>query len=443
MDFSKIHPFQLIAMIVFVALAIISLILFSMCGNSNLCNKGPGKVNVGKVLVWGTLPAEAVNAELGSLKQQKAEYAGVTYEQKPPETFAATLADALASGTGPDLVIVDQEQLLSQENKLQLLPFKSVPQRDFVNNYLPSAQVYMTGTGVYGFPIAIDPLMLYYNKSSLASIGVAQPPTTWEAVTGLAQNLTRKTPEGIVTKSLVPFGEYGNVSNARAIISVLLLQSGTKITEQQATQLRSTLGNVDVQGASGVSPSEAAISFYAQFANPSKTVYTWNRALPEARQSFLAGDLALYPGFASEVTVLKQGNPNLEFDMAPIPQADLSGARVTYAHVYALAITKQSHNTNGAFSAAYMMASAQFAPVLDKALGMAPALRAALTPSSDDLYAPVYYPEALAAKVWLSPAPSVVDTIFGTMIGNIASGRSSAHDALFQADQALDAALGT
>jgi ABC-type glycerol-3-phosphate transport system substrate-binding protein len=127
--------------------------------------------------------------------------------------------------------------------------------------------------------------------------------------------------------------------------------------------------------------------------------------------------------------------------MAPVPQPSRSTARTTYGLVYALAIPKASKNPVGAYSTAMTLASRELAPAGAQGLSMVPAARAALIPAADDRYQPVYYPEALVAKGWLSPSPAKTDTIFAAMIGNITSGRYDVGQALTTAEQALNSAL--
>lgn len=435
MDILKMRPFQIIVMVVFGFLALIGLFLFA-----NYSGFGGGKATIGSVTIWGTTPSENMQAGLRSLVEAHKEYGSVRYVAKNIETFEADLNEAIASGVGPDLILITQEQLLAQQNKLTLIPYASISERTYIDSYLPIFELFLTDTGSYGVPLAVDPLVMYYNRPMLASVGVAEPPRTWEAVTGLVALLTKKLPDHTVTKSLVAIGEYDNVTNARAIVSLLLLQSGNKLTQESNNGLRAAL-SASAGGTFGISPSESALNFYTQFANPTKTVYSWNRALPESRQSFLAGDVALYPGFASERPLLTAGNPNLDFDMAAIPQPETATGKVTYGHAYVLAIPKAAKNSSGAFQVATALAAKDVGPQVARALGMAPALRSALKPSANDFYTPVFYPEALVAQGWLSPAPKVTDEIFSTMIGNITSGRRSVRDALFTADQALDAAL--
>jgi|CXWL01.1.fsa_nt_gi multiple sugar transport system substrate-binding protein len=427
-------PFQLIFMFVFGFLALLGLLLFANFRGT------PGTAAVGNVTIWGTLPEYAMTQQLNALKKAEKEYGSVSYEQKSPETFGADLAEALASNVGPDLVLISQEELVSQQNKLSVIPFSTISERSYLDSFVPITELYLTDKGTYGIPLVVDPLVLFYNRTLLSSNGVPVPPASWEAVTGLAERLTQKN-NGQVVKSAVALGEYANITNARAIISLLLLQSGTKISEADGTTIRSVMTQSSTVGLYGINPAESALSFYTQFADPAKTVYSWNRALPESRQAFLSGDLALYIGFASEVTALQAGNPNLDFDMARIPQPQTSTTRTTYGLAYAFAIPKASKNPAGALASAQALTTREGVAPAILGLGMAPALRALLASSApDNRYQPIYFPEALTAKGWLSPSPSATDNIFSVMIGNITTGRKGIGQALTTADQAIDSA---
>jgi ABC-type glycerol-3-phosphate transport system substrate-binding protein len=194
-------------------------------------------------------------------------------------------------------------------------------------------------------------------------------------------------------------------------------------------------------GSTGASPAESAVSFYAQFADPAKTVYSWNGSLPDARQVFTTGDVALYLGFASEEPFIAAANPNLDFDMAVMPQPATSQARMTYGKAYAFAIPRATRNSSGSITVARAFMVSDIATAAARRLSMAPAQRALLAPQANDRFPAVFYPEALTAKGWLSPLPATTDAIFAAMIGNISSGRTNVQDALDKANQALDSSF--
>ncbi len=431
----QMSPFQIAVMAVFGLLAVAGVFVFATYSGIG------SESEVGEVEIWGTLPYETMTGLINAAKQGNRDFIAVGYSEKRPETFDSELANAIAAGQGPDLILINQEQLLTELPRIENIPFSSIPQRTFLDSYVAINQLYLNAGGTYAVPFVVDPLVLYYNRPMLSSVGAAEAPRTWEAVTGLVSTVTKVDAGQSIAKSGLAFGGYANVTNARAILSLLFLQTGSPITQVESGQVRSTLSGDSAVGSTGNTGPEAAVNFYTQFANPSRTIYSWNNAMPSSRQAFLAGDLALYIGYASEVDSLRAANPNLDFDMAAIPQSGTASGRVTYGLAYAFAVPKMAMNKSGAYLAAMSLSSSDILPQAARGLNMAPARRALLTPDPADIYAAVYYPEALNAKGWLSPAPATVDGIFSGMISNVTSGRSEAGQALSAADQSLDASL--
>lgn len=428
------RPFQIILMAVFGVLALGGLALFATFKGFG------GAQKVGEVVIWGTIPETEMVEVLNAIKQTNQELEKVTYQEKDEVAFDATLSEALASGAGPDLIITTQERLLTERAKLSIIPYSRIPERTFRDVFVPINELFLTSEGTFAIPFVTDPIVLYYNRARISSVEIAQVPRTWEAVLGSVPQLTTRSDTGIITRSAIALGTYENIPNARAIVSTLFLQSGSPITANTTYGLRSVMATSPVPDAPS-SPGESALSFYTQFADPAKTVYTWSRAIPDARQSFLAGDSAYYVGFASERKRLSAANPNLDFDMSTIPQPQTASNRVTYALSYAFAIPKASKNPTGAYTVSEILTSVDNNPKAAQKLGMAPSLRSQLTPPANDRYAAVYYPAALIAKGWLSPSPLAVDRIFAGMITDVISGRRTVHDALIAADQLLTASL--
>jgi ABC-type glycerol-3-phosphate transport system substrate-binding protein len=432
-----LHPFQIILMSVFAMFALVGLIFFA---NSKGLSSNASAV--GSVVIWGTLPSDAITKELQAISTVDKSYSKVTYVQQQPATFDSQLANAIASGNGPDLIIINQEQILNESSKLNIIPFSSISQRAFSSTYLPEDQLFLTTTGTYGIPFVLDPLVLYYNQNILIQAGIPTPPGTWEAVTGMVPALTHNTLNTAAAQSGIALGTYNNIENARGILSVLFMQAGSPITQSSNLGVRSVLSNAaNSTTYTGVSPVAAALNFYTQFSDPSRTVYTWNSGNSSAKQAFLAGELALYVGYASEEPQIKAGNPNLSFDMAQIPQLQTSTSKADYGLAYAFAVPKASHNAKGAFLAATALTGISYLPNVAQSLSMAPANRMLLTPPANDLYAAIYYPDALIANGWLSPDSVTTDSIFSAMITNISTGKYQSADAVNITDQALDTAL--
>lgn len=434
-NMADLKPFQVGVLIAFGVLAIIGLFFFA-----NFKGFGPSAADIGSVTIWGTIPAKDMNEGLRLFKDAHKEYAKVTYVEKQAATFEADLASAIASGTGPDLILINQEHLEAEKSRVVIIPTETIPDRTFRDTYLPAFDIYKTGEGTYGVPLLIDPMVLYVSRTMLASAGIVSPPTTWEAVTGMIPRLTQTNDAQTIAKSGIALGTYGNIEHARSILSLLFLQSGSTITAQNNLGVRSTLLSSG-KGEFGMVGAESALNFYVEFANPLKSTYSWNRSFTSARKEFVEGDAALYLGYASEERGLRAANPNLDFDMAPVPQLGTASSRVVYGKTYAFAIPKASRNKEGGLATALALTKTDALPQLARATGMAPGVRAFLVPKKDDLYEAVFYPEALVTRGWLSPIPGATDAVFAAMIENVNSGRMGVKEALVAAEQALNAAL--
>jgi hypothetical protein len=165
-----------------------------------------------------------------------------------------------------------------------------------------------------------------------------------------------------ITRSVIALGEYDNIEHAKEIVAMLIMQAGNPITLRDAAGRPGVIMSEDL----GLpeAPADSALRFYTEFANPVKPIYSWNRSLPSSRGMFLRGDLALYLGFGSELLPLQEENPNLNFDMAPVPQVRDSTLATTFGRLYAVGLVKQTDNLAGAFAAATILSGREAAGFL-------------------------------------------------------------------------------
>ena len=431
----KISAFQAILYGVFGVSALIGLFVFATYTAKNGANA------IGPVVIWGTLPKESMEATLIELNKIEVSLKNVSYGEKDPRAPPADLAAAIATGGAPDLVLASQENLLALAKFVAPISLSTLPTSAFVNTFVGEGSLFAIpgGAGYWGIPFLIDPLVLFSNHAILASLGIAKPPDTWEALTGLVPSVATLTSTRQITRALIALGTYDNVNHARGILSTLFLQIGVPISTYSAGVFAADLGRT---AENGVPPGRAVLSFYTQFADPSKVSYTWDPSLPDSEKMFLTGDLALYIGYASRARYLKAANPNLDIGTTPIPQPATTKARSVYGLAYAFMIPRGAGNAAGAYQTATLLIEPRNQAVAAKTTGLAPATLTTLAVvPSDDPAAAVAYAEALYTKGWLSPSPLSTDQIFSRMIGNVVSGRSSFDTALNSAGQSLGALL--
>lgn len=434
----KLRPFELALVIIFGGLALVALFLLSTADGKSSGKDGEQVVNVGQVTIWGMLPSAPINAILSELKDETDAYRGVTYEYIAPEDFNQRILTALADGEGPDIVLLSQELLVGMRKRIQPVSYDSYPIRDIRNQYLDGAQIFALNDGLYGYPIAVDPLMMYWNRDMLANESILEAPATWEVLVNdnfpkLIDRDFRRT----VNQAVVAMGEYGNVENAFGVISTLLIQGGSQLVletedNQYVQQLRLSPRNSD--------PLEAAVDFYTRFSEPSNALYSWNRAFESDRLEFLSEDLALYFGYASEGPQLEKLNPNLNFDIAAVPQGEGASVRRTYGKFYALSTLRSSDNKYGASVMMLKLGGATLADRIAKENGMVSAFRSSVSAGSNDTYGRISYPSAATALGWLNPDLSIADGVFETMTQDVNENRRPLFEAVTDAVERLEGA---
>jgi ABC-type glycerol-3-phosphate transport system substrate-binding protein len=314
------------------------------------------------------------------------------------------------------------------------IPFNTLSPSVFTSTFVDGAQLFTAQSGYYGVPFLVDPLVLFSNRSILASSGIAKPPATWEALTGLVPRVAVLSPSRQVTRGLIALGTYNNVNNSRGILSSLFLQTGVPITSYSQNGIIANLGS---SAGSGTPPGQAVLGFYTQFADPSKISYTWNASLQNSQQMFLAGDLALYMGYASEARYLRQANPNLNFSVSALPQPATAAIKNVYGQFYTFMVPLGAKNVNGAYQIATILTGPSEQSLSASMTGLAPVNLNVLGTAPVDPVATVAYSSSLYARGWLSPAPADTDAVFSGMINNVISGRMTLEVALRSSESAL------
>jgi len=377
----NLRPFELGLIVVFILMIAGSLLFLSVYspGDDN-----DGLPQVGVVEIWGTLPEATMTTVLRSLAEVNESYNQVTYRQINEESFSDELVNALADEAGPDLLLISHERLIELRRRLEVISYESFPLRDFRSLYLDGAAIFALEDGVYAYPLMVDPLMLYWNRDMLATNNLLSAPATWESlVNTYVPTLTKRQADRTITQSAVALGEYSNVRNAFGIISSLLLQSGSGLVLEQNTEY---IIRLDSAGATTDRPFQSVADFYTRFSRPSNSLYSWNRSFSEDRERFVSEDLALYFGYGSEGRELERLNPNLNFDIAELPQGGTATVRRTYGRFYGLAALRSSDNLAGAAIVLRDLSGPEVSKRIADSYNMVPALRSLVAAGSNDTY---------------------------------------------------------
>jgi len=411
-------------------------ILLGLVAFSTYKSNSPTSSNV-EVKVWGTMDKTIFDNYITKYKQDKGVDFKLTYTSKSLSTIDSELVEAIATGKAPDAILIPQNLIKRYLDKVYFIT--SIPQRTFMDTYVQEAELYVQPNGIFALPFYIDPLVMYWNRDMFSNAGVALPPTKWTEFPALAEKLSESDSGANITKSAVSFGEFKNVDNVKALLSALVMQAGSPIVALDNGMLRSEL---DYKAPTDImTPAVSALTFFTDYSNPKKAVYSWNGSLPSSKQAFLSGDLATYFGFASEYQDIKDKNPNLNFDVAPIPQIVDASVNTTYGELYGFALLRGSQNVNQAFSLLSLLTGPDSVPTLLQFLDVAPARRDLIAAGTSDPAKTIFYNSALISKGWIDPDSSKTDQVFQDMVENVTTGRTNAEDAVTKASLELDSLL--
>lgn len=417
---NNLRPFQLVLLAFFGLLALAALVFLSVYqANKQQTARAYGN----KVEIWGTLPQATFKELFQEIVRTDKAFTVVTYKQVSEVSFDDEFVNAVAEGRSPDLVLLGADRLVKHRVKLQPISYTTLPLREFKDTFVDGSEIFALEQGVYALPLLIDPLVMYWNRDLFSSNGLSQPPKSWEQVVNeVVPKITLRSNTREITQSGLSFGEYRNVENAKKILLMLALQTGSKMITTADSKYK--VGLNESQGDSVAHPFESVVQFYTDFSNVNSPLYSWNRAVSSAKSTFLAGNLALYFGLGSEYKDIADKNPNLNFDIAQVPQGAQATVLRTYGDIYALTIPKASVNQQGAFAVAKVLTNKSNAKALSEALSMAPARRDAIAVGSDNPFRKVVLQSALIVRAWLDPEKSKSEDVFRQMVEDVVSNRA-------------------
>lgn len=421
--------FQIITIAIFIVAIVAGVIAFATYKG------GSSSQSLPTVTIWGTFPAEAFDQYVSKVNSNLAQGISVKYVQKNPENFSTDFVAALARNSGPDGILIPADMILPHEDKLALIPYSALPQRDFLDAYIQEAKIYLSSNGILAIPFTVDPLVMYWNRDMYNAAGLATYPKNWEDFTLLNKQITQKDQNGNIRKSAIAMGTFSNITNAREVLGSLLLQSNNPITTITAEGLPAST----LKAAYRVSPAPS-LQFFSQFADPANTNYSWNRAMPIDKSAFLSGMLATYFGMASELNDLRSKNPNLNFDVAPLPQVKSGGKVTAYARMYGFSITRASTNPNAVYQVIAILTTPANLANLSKTMYL-PTVLNSLDQSSDDPYITNFNRAVLTASNWLDVDPVKSRQILGAMVESFTSGQKTASQAIQDAGDQYDLLL--
>lgn len=279
------------------------------------------------------------------------------------------------------------------------------------------------GTAVYGLPIALDTLVLYYNKDLLDQANIPLPATTWDDFVKQIPLLTLVDVNDNIIQSGAALGTSKNVPRMFDIVSLLMMQNGATMTSGSSVGF-----NRATERGSDTIPGVQAVEFYTSFANPAVEWYSWTADQPNALDQFIAGKTAYYLGYYYDLETIQDQGGQLNFGVAPVPQVSADPqAAINYANYWVETVSVNTTHDDAAwaFVQALTTTEANVKTILESNPQPA-ALRALIDTqqTGDDLTLAIFANQALTAQSWYAgKKPEEAEAAFADMIDIINEGR--------------------
>lgn len=352
------------------ALIAIGLIVYSMIGGGG--TKIPADATKPKKLVyWRVFDDNGDFAKIISAYRATHPNVSIEYRKLRPEEYEQALLEAWARDEGPDIFSIHNTWLGKYQDFITPLPastkmafynttktlgikeetkieYKETPslttgaiRENFVDVVYRDA---ILEGKIYGLPLSMDTLALFYNRDLLNQAKIPLAPATYDEFLTDVPKLTVIDQEGNIVQAGVALGITSNVPRASDILFLLMLQNTTNMTNASGNKVDFTHNSpTDPTNFPGVT----ALEFFTQFADENKEVYSWNENLPDALEMFTQGKLAFFFGYSYHIPLIdQQGKGQLNYGITQIPQLN---QEANYANYWLETVSQKTKHSNEAW----------------------------------------------------------------------------------------------
>lgn len=263
--------------------------------------------------VWGVFDnSDAYSSLFSDYSEMNPFVKSIKYRKLSIDTYKTDLLNALAAGNGPDVFMIRNAWRGAFEDKIAPAPDFVTTEKEYRDMFVDVAASDFIGADkkIYGAPLSVDSLALYYNKDLFNAAGISKPPETWQEVADIAQKLNRIDQFGNIYQSGVALGTALNINRSTDILTAMMSQVGSKINDGSVN------GRVDFSD----EKSRQAVDFYTSFANVGSPMYSWNARQHYSIDAFYEGALAMMVNYSWQYETIKQKNAKLNIGVVPLPQ---------------------------------------------------------------------------------------------------------------------------
>ena len=390
---------------------------------------------------WRVFDGRDDFAEIINRYNQMHPYVNINYRKLRYEEYEQELLNAFAEDRGPDIFSIHNTWVRKYESKLEPMPAQTsmvfqIEKGSIKKELVPETRtirsmnlqelrqsfvdvVYsdvVISNNIYGLPLSVDTLAMYYNQSLFDQAGIVEVPKHWNRdFQQMVKSLTKQDLRGNILQSGVSLGGSDNIERHSDILSVLMMQNGAVMASDTGQVLFHTIP-ASLSGGD-YNPGLMALRFYTDFANPIKEVYSWNNELDNSVNMFASGKSAIMFGYAYHLPIIKSMAPKLNFVVEPLPQIEGASAPINFANYWVETVSRKSQHKNEAWNFVQFMANPENVTSYLNKTKKPTALRALIPSQTESLEIGVFARQVLTSRSWYKGKnPLLMESFFGQMI---------------------------
>lgn len=354
----------------------------------------------------------------------------INYKKLTPEEYETELIDALAEDRGPDVFSIQSTWIKDYQKKIAPMPektrmvypiVKGTVKKETVNEVRETRSLTLKelrekfadtvyddvvleikddkgeslGQKIYGLPLALDTMAMYYNKDLLNNAGIIEAPKYWDkSFQQAVKKLTKQNNKGKIIQSGAALGGSKNIERASDILVLLMMQNGAIMEDDNG---RVMFQNIPEK--LNHNPGIGALEFYSDFSDPGKEVYCWNEAMTGSLDAFTQGSLAIMFGYAYHLPIIKARAPKLNFGIAKMPQIE-ENPIINNPNYWVETVSAKSKHQEVAWDFVQYMSKAENVKKYLKKTSKPTALKALVEEQMSDLDVGVFAEQVITAKSW-------------------------------------------
>jgi len=364
---------------------------------------------------------DALQAQINKFKADRP-YISINLRQLRIDEFYPRLVEALAEDKGPDIISIRNKWIKGYQSKLSVMPVsvkdtlvkvekttmstKTTALSSNINlptplqvdrEYVQSVKNdVIVDDNIYGLPMSMDTMAIYYNKDLLDKSGIPEPPKNWEEFQAAVKKMTKYDKKtGAILQSGAALGAGKNVAGFDDLLYILFKQSGISFVNKN--------GQAVFNGTGGSIPREKPefliMNFYTDFANQTRDTYSWSVDAPSALDNFVNGSVGFFFGYGYHYPQIKSRAPQLNFEIMPMLQLNPEQP-VNAANYWILSVPEKAKNKNEAWGLVNYLAHSKATKEYLDQTGRPSALRAYIGEQMDKPELAPFVSQVLVAENW-------------------------------------------